>query len=271
MTHPIDERPPFIEIGAQFYDLLHRSQIEARAEAIIDGLASEGLTPSRGLLDFAAGTGVLTTTLARRWESLPCWALEPSRAMRIALITNIEACSGLAERITVLPGDARMLTRRGFVDVVTAMWCLHVLRSHELALAIAALRDALVPGGVLVTETPRRQGPSAAPVLQTGTARLGEHTISWDYTLQRDEAGGYDARYAYTWRDGAGEVLYADADRTGHGPEPFADLPAALETAGFMEVARFADPVTGTISIFANSGRQRRRSRSSPPPKRRNW
>lgn len=250
MTAPTEGRPSHITVGAQFYDLRHRAQIEARADVIADGLASMGRTPRVGHLDFAAGTGVLTTTLARRWHGLPCWALEPSHGMRIALITTIAASPGLAERVTVLPGEASSLTRRGFVDVVTAMWCMHILRDHELEPVITALRDALVPGGVLVTETPRRLGPSAAPITQRGSVRLGEHTIDWDYHLHRDEDGTYDARYAYEWRDETGALLYADADRTGHGPEPFPDLPAVLRRTGFVDIGQIDDPLGGTLSVF---------------------
>lgn len=53
-------------------------------------------------------------------------------------------------------------------------------------------------------------------------------------------------------------MLYANADRTGHGPEPFADMPAALEDAGLVEVARIDDPILDTIGVFAIGESQRR-------------
>lgn len=171
-TDPYDA----IAVGAQFYELNHGAQVRHRVESLLPHISP----PRVGVLDVGAGSGTPTLAMARTWPGVPVHAVEPSRSMRIALLTRIAEEGDLQRQVTVHPVAAHELTRTGFVDLVTAFWALGMVEPDHWEATLNALVGALVPGGALLTESSLGEAEEDAAAVQDyrGSTRLGEHTSS---------------------------------------------------------------------------------------------
>ncbi|MEV4416596.1 class I SAM-dependent methyltransferase [Catellatospora sp. NPDC049609] len=185
-------------VTAEFYDLLQAVEHRRLTGRLLDRWLG---APEVGVLDVGAGTGLDVMVLARRCPVV-VHAVEPAAAMRAVLLSRLAEHPDPAARIRVHARPVQELGLRGVADFG---WCLNTmagLPAADRAAALAALADALVPGGRLVVQRPpteaadsRRDLPSW-PVggdLYSGevtTERVGPRAVRWrfDYRVSRDGA-----------------------------------------------------------------------------------
>ena len=116
---------------------------EAAAAAVV------GLVPPTGrLLDVAGGTGIVGAELAARGFDVLVADLSPGM-LRLA-------ATRLPGRVLVASGD-RLPVRDASVDVVTAIWLLHLLPTRSADAVVAEAARVLRPGGHFVTTVDKRQ------------------------------------------------------------------------------------------------------------------
>ncbi|WP_016697140.1 class I SAM-dependent methyltransferase [Actinoalloteichus spitiensis] len=166
-------------VTAEFYDLLHLAGYREWART---WLATPARRARLGVLEVGAGTGAMTGVLAEESE-VPVHAVEPSRAMRSVLMGRLATASDrVRSRVRVHP---RPLAAAGLAGVADLAVCVNLAgglppdeREGRLWPAVAR---ALVPGGLLVVDSPRPESPAAeewalpstrlGPDVYTGTVR----------------------------------------------------------------------------------------------------
>lgn len=135
---------------AEFYDLLQATQHLALAERLTSRWIG---TPSVGVLDVGAGTGVATEVLARS-TSVPVHAIEPSAPMRTVLLSRFAGRSELLNRVRVHAAPIQDLGLSGVADAAICLNTMGCLDSPERSAVLGAIAAAMVPGGVLVVQRP---------------------------------------------------------------------------------------------------------------------
>lgn len=85
MTWPLRAPPDRAATMAQFYDLFNREANQRRITRLLDQLEA---SPTHGVLEIAAGTGVVAQVVAHRFADLPVIAVEPSPSMRVAFLAD---------------------------------------------------------------------------------------------------------------------------------------------------------------------------------------
>jgi ubiquinone/menaquinone biosynthesis C-methylase UbiE len=130
--------PSYYDAEAPAYDESRGGSARARAAA--DAVLE--LAPARGVcLDVAGGTGIVSAELAAR--GLEVLVADRSTGMLQVAATRLPG--------RVLAADAtRLPLPEGSVDLVTAVWLLHLIPGRADAVVAEAVR-VLRPGGMFVT------------------------------------------------------------------------------------------------------------------------
>ena len=122
------------------------------------------LSGVRSLLDVAGGTGAYSIAFRRANPGLSATILDFPAVIEVAR-GYIER-AGLADSITLIPGDAREAEWPGGHDVVFMSYLLSAVRGGDIAPLLQRAHSALRPGGKLIVHDfmldETRSGPSSA-------------------------------------------------------------------------------------------------------------
>ncbi|NUR06713.1 MAG: class I SAM-dependent methyltransferase [Nocardioidaceae bacterium] len=124
------------------------------------------LVPGPGvLLDVGGGTGIVSAALAA--QGFDVLVTDLSTGMLALARDRLpgRAMAALADRLPVRPGS---------VDVVTAVWLLHLLAPAEADGVLAEAARVLRPGGHLVTTVDKRQAHGQRGAVADDRARVTE-------------------------------------------------------------------------------------------------
>ncbi len=140
----VDE-PSFYDLEAGRYDATRggHQRADAAADAVVELVAPPGT-----LVDVAGGTGTVTRALQDR--GFTTYALDLSPGMLRLAAQRVPG------RVAVASAD-RLPLRDGSVDVVTAVWLLHLLPVPTADAVLAEAARVLRPGGTLVATVDKSQ------------------------------------------------------------------------------------------------------------------
>ena len=130
-----------------------------------DALARLGLlSGARALLDIGGGPGVYAVEMVRRSPTLRATVLDRPDTLEVAQVNVEEA--GLADRVTLLPGDAFQDDLGGPYDLVFTSNFLHIFGPEANRRLIRRAAEVLAPGGHLAVKDflldPDRTTPQGA-------------------------------------------------------------------------------------------------------------
>ncbi|HWN31546.1 MAG TPA: methyltransferase [Pseudonocardia sp.] len=122
------------------------------------------LTEARGMLDVGGGSGAFSIALCAHNPALGATVLDFPSVLDIAREYREEA--GLADRITLLAGDAVHIAWPPNQDVVLLSYLLSALGAEEIDVVLAKAHACLRPGGLLIVHDfmldDDRSGPALA-------------------------------------------------------------------------------------------------------------
>jgi SAM-dependent methyltransferase len=220
---------------AEFYDLLQATEHLALAER----LARRWLgRPGVGVLDVGAGTGLATAMLARM-VTVPVHAVEPAEPMRSVLLSRLAARPDLLAHVRVHARPIQELGLRGVADAALCLNTMGCLDSGERAAALTAIRDALVPGGVLIVERPPDALGEARRSLPSW--HLGGDVYGGEVLTTPAGPGRLRWRFIYRVRRGGALLREVHEDFTGY-LTTLAGFSSEVEQAGF-DPSYVDDPV----------------------------
>jgi uncharacterized protein YceH (UPF0502 family) len=223
-TAPTRRRDPYGEATAEFYDLLETAMWDNFGLQMLDVLAS--VDPADGpIIDVGSGTGIGLAYLRAAVPGARLIAIEPSKAMRVALHTRLSEFTELREQTTVIPtifGDAPLPERASAMvlsalighlsdDERTRLWS--YIAGHtppEAPVVIGVLPPARALQVDLVKYGERRIGDYVYEGWQSGVP-VDERRMMWTmtYKVVDSSTGETVAEYTATapWRcDGADDI-----------------------------------------------------------------
>ncbi len=182
---------PSYEVTAEFYDVLQATEHLRATSALLDRRLAE---PRVGVLDIGAGTGLATILLAQRTHVI-VHAVEPAAAMRAVLLSRLADHSDLLARVRVHAGPVQRL---GLTDAADFALCLNTMGTFDADdrhTALAALAQALVPGGTLLVQRPPESPELGVHVLPAW--RLGGDTYGGEVAANPIDQSMIEWRFTY--------------------------------------------------------------------------
>jgi uncharacterized protein YceH (UPF0502 family) len=186
-AEPPPRRDAYGEATAEFYDLLETAMWDTFGLQMLDVLS--GVDPADGpIIDVGSGTGIGLAYLRAAVPGAQLVAIEPSKAMRVALHTRLSEFTELREQTTVIPtifGDAP-LPERASAMVLSAL--IGHLSDEERTRLWSYVAEHTAPGapvvvGVLPPDRPLRVG-----LVKYGERRVGGYVYEgWQSGVPLDE------------------------------------------------------------------------------------
>jgi uncharacterized protein YceH (UPF0502 family) len=165
---------PYGEATAEFYDLLETAMWDTFGLQMLDVLA--GVDPADGpIIDVGSGTGIGLAYLRAAVPGARLLAIEPSKAMRVALHTRLSEFTELREQTTVVPtifGDAP-LPERASAMVLSAL--IGHLTDAERARLWAYVAERTPPGAPVVIGVLPPERPLPVDLVKYCERRVGEY------------------------------------------------------------------------------------------------
>lgn len=198
------QAPDTYEQVAEYYDLMALERWQQLGPALLAAFA--GVDPAAGpLLDLGAGTGLITVALADALPGMAIVAVEPSRAMRTALIARLVTRADLPGRITVFPADFATVELPPRLGGAVALGMLGHLAHAERRALWRVLAERLAPGAPAVIEIQPPSRPVPVPLARFTHIRVGEH--DYEGWARAEPVGPDRLRWTMTYRTLHGDRL----------------------------------------------------------------
>jgi uncharacterized protein YceH (UPF0502 family) len=186
-AEPRRRRDPYGEATAEFYDLLETAMWDTFGLQMLDVLA--GVDPADGpIIDVGSGTGIGLAYLRAAVPGARLVAIEPSKAMRVALHTRLSEFTELREQTTVIPtifGEAP-LPERCSAMVLSAL--IGHLSDAERTRLWSYVAEHTVPGAPVVIGVLPPARPLQVDLVKYGERRIGDYVYEgWQSGVPLDE------------------------------------------------------------------------------------
>ena len=122
--------------------------IRSQSQQLCARVAQRGINP-RSVLDIACGHGLYGIAAAQRWPTAQLTLQDWEPILEVA--RENAAVAGVGERLQMLAGDAHQMDLGGPHDLVLVANFLHHFSLEACVLFLRRLRQAMAPGGMVVT------------------------------------------------------------------------------------------------------------------------
>ena len=186
-AEPPVSRDAYGEATAEFYDLLETAMWDTFGLQMLDVLA--GIDPADGpIIDVGSGTGIGLAYLRAAVPGARLVAIEPSKAMRVALHTRVSEFTELREQTTVIPttfGDAP-LPARASAMVLSAL--IGHLSDEERTRLWSYVATQTAPGAPVVVGVLPPSRPLQVELVKYTERRIGDYVYEgWQSGVPLDE------------------------------------------------------------------------------------
>ncbi|SEM18052.1 class I SAM-dependent methyltransferase [Streptacidiphilus jiangxiensis] len=219
-------------VSVEFYDILQAETDRRQAER---RFAEAARRARHAVLDIGAGTGIITEVLLTA-SAAPVHAVEPAAAMRSALLTRIASLSAdQRARLTVHPEPVETADLHEIADLAVASNIVGCLDPATRRAAWRAVRQALLPGGLLLFDPPPTDLPTEREtVTRLGPVRVGPDLYTAEITREPDQG---IIRTVFTYRvERDGHTLRQEREAFHMWAASTAQIAEELEEAGLHSV-----------------------------------
>jgi uncharacterized protein len=183
----VTRHDPYGEATAEFYDLLETAMWDTFGLQMLDVLAA--VDPADGpIIDVGSGTGIGLAYLRAAVAGAQLIAIEPSKAMRVALHTRLSEFTELREQTTVIPtifGEAP-LPERASAMVLSAL--IGHLSDDERTRLWSYIAEHTAPGAPVVIGVLPPARPLHVDLVKYGERRIGDYVYEgWQSGVPLDE------------------------------------------------------------------------------------
>lgn len=187
---------PYAESG-EFIDVLSQEYWVALRVPVAEALHQA--RPDQGpIVDIGAGTGLGTAVIAAAVPDAKIIAVEPSAALRPALMARVMTVPGLRERVTILPASVSEAALPARLGGAVALNMLGHLDPAERTGLWRLLAERLVPGAKAVVGLQPPERPERVPPGDATRTRVGERYYEgWGEAVPKDEQR---VVWRMTWR-----------------------------------------------------------------------
>lgn len=183
LSPPEGLAPTGYSVEAEFYDLIagrRTTAIEAVVEAL-DGVDGP-------IVEVGAGTGLLTTAIARALPAVKIIAAEPDPVMRAVLTSKVVRDPDLRDRVSIVDGSAPDLALPDQIGAAVVCGVAGHLSVQDRRTLWRRLAERLTPAAPLVVEL-LALDPVALDRTRLGQARIGQDEVRWWLSTQPEADG----------------------------------------------------------------------------------
>ena len=191
-------------LSAEFYDVLSEQQWRIRREPIATALRAAPVAAGP-ILDVGAGTGPCVRVIAEAVPTAAIVAVEPSPAMRAALLCRILQDPSLRERVTVLAGRLEEVTLPPRLSAAVICGTIGYFSPDARRALWRDLAQRLAPGGVVVVDVMMLDRPRPVPPTRVAATRVGDQ--DYEVWLAGEPASATLMHWTLTYRVRRGERL----------------------------------------------------------------
>lgn len=213
--------------AAEFYEVMAIPHWNMKREVLVSALTARGPV-TEPVLDIGAGTGLSTTTIADTLPGVAIHAVEPSAAMRAALVSRILARDDLVDRVTVHPVTVEKVQLPERIGAAVLMGVIGFLDREARQRFWSELRPRITPGAPVVVEVMAVDQPIPLPEMTIAQQRIGR--LHNEVRISGQPAGADAERWTmrYVVRDGDEVIRDFTSEYTWH-------------TVGLAELAKEAE------------------------------
>ncbi|NUT85004.1 class I SAM-dependent methyltransferase [Pseudomonas corrugata] len=190
-------------LSAEFYDVLCEQQWLQRRGPIAQALRS--VDPEGVILDVGAGTGPCVQVIADALPGARIIAVEPSAAMRAALVGRIMRNADLRQRVTVLAGSLDQVSLPPRLAAAVICGTIGYLDGAQRRQLWQQLAERLDERGIVIVDVMMLKAPQTVPLMQVANTRIGDH--DYRVALQGEPAGGDLMHWTLDYQVLAGEQV----------------------------------------------------------------
>ncbi len=197
---------PYGEATAEFYDLLATGMWESFGPALACLLTD--VDPTVGpIVDLGAGTGVGIAHIHAAVPDARIVAIEPSRAMRVALHGRLAADAALREVVSVVPLAFEATELPATISALVASAVLGHLDAPARNALWAALAERLAPGAPAIIGVLPPERPEPVPPTRYRALPVGDHV--YEGWMEGEVVDDRRMRWTMSYRMLAGDrVIY---------------------------------------------------------------
>jgi SAM-dependent methyltransferase len=158
--------------SAEFYEVMAIPHWDMKRQVLISALTGGGPV-TEPVLDIGAGTGLSTLTIADTIPGVAIHAVEPSAAMRAALVSRILSRDDLIDRVTVHPVNIEQITLPKCIGAAVLFGVIGYLDQQARHRFWDALRPRITPQAPVVVEVMALDRPMPVPEMTIARQRIG--------------------------------------------------------------------------------------------------
>ncbi|KAA8965446.1 trans-aconitate 2-methyltransferase [Mycobacterium sp.] len=170
MTSTIHTDP--YAVSAEFYEVMAIPHWAAKRDVLVAALTGAGAV-TEPVLDVGAGTGLSTVAIADTIPAVAIHAVEPSAAMRAALVSRILGREDLADRVTVHPAGIEDVDLPDRIGAAVLMGVIGFLDRDARERLWTQLRHRITPRAPVVVEVMAIDRPMPVPEMTIAEQRIG--------------------------------------------------------------------------------------------------
>jgi SAM-dependent methyltransferase len=165
------ELDPYAQ-SAEFYEVMAIPHWDMKRKVLVSALTTDGPVTAP-VLDIGAGTGLSTITIADAIPNVAIHAVEPSAAMRAALVSRILGREDLIDRVTVHPVNVEEVTLPERIGAAVLFGVIGYLDQRARHRLWDTLRQRMTPQAPVVVEVMALDRPMPVPEMTIAQQRIG--------------------------------------------------------------------------------------------------
>ena len=217
-------------LSAEFYDVMAAPHWNTKRDVLVTALRDAGPITDP-VLDIGAGSGLSTVTIADTVAEVDIHAVEPSPAMRAALVSRLLTHPSVTDRVTVHADRVENVPLPDRIGAAVLMGVIGYLDYEARQAFWADLRPRLTPTAPVVVEYMALTTPMPIPEMTIAHQRIGtrhaEVRISGEpenndsqhwtmrYVVREGDRVIRDFTAEHIWRTVGHDDLVRDAERHG--------------------------------------------------------
>ncbi|NEW44295.1 class I SAM-dependent methyltransferase [Nocardia cyriacigeorgica] len=198
-------------LSAEFYDVMAAPHWETKRAILVEALTGSGPITAP-IVDIGAGSGLSTMTIAEAVPEVPIHAVEPSAAMRAALVSRLLTHADHAARVTVHPDIAEEVTLPETVGAAVLFGVIGYLDRPARQRFWAQLSARLTPHAPVVVEFMPLDRPQPVPEMMIAKQRIGQRDNEIHIRGEPADAESQRWTMRYVVREGEAIVREFTAD-----------------------------------------------------------
>ncbi|CAM3703143.1 hypothetical protein VA7868_01467 [Vibrio aerogenes CECT 7868] len=162
-------------LSAEMYDILSEAHWQQRQPSFTETLRQMN-APSGNWLNIGTGTGLELSMIAKTIPDIHLFAIEPSAAMRVGLMTRLMMQPEIQHRVTVIADSFQDADLPSSFSAATVCGCIGFFDETDRAALWQRLARNICHDGAILVDTMMVDHPQRVETMKVGSKQIGQQT-----------------------------------------------------------------------------------------------